>query len=75
MRRKTNKTFIYTRIQRHTHYLLENILQLFRQCDRLSFVPGLIELTIGHVRENVVEHIGYKDPTTARNEQRSPVLL
>ena len=55
--------------------LLENILELFRHSDRLSFGIGLIELPVGHVGEHVVEHVGAKDPHTARDEQRSPVLL
>lgn len=41
--------------RKNAHYLLENILELLRQRDWLSFVPGLIERTEGHVREHMVE--------------------
>lgn len=57
------------------HYLLENVLELFRQCGWFSIGPGLIELTVGVVREHMVEYFGGKHPTTARNKQWSPVLL
>lgn len=57
------------------NYLLENILELLRQCDWLSFVTGLIERTEGHVREHMVEQVGCEDPATACDKQRSPVLL
>lgn len=64
--------------KKHNHavrYLLKNILQVFRQLDGLSFIPRLIELTEGHVRENVVDHVGCKDPTTAGRKQRGAILL
>lgn len=38
-------------------------------------MPGLIELTVGQTGENVVEHVGCEDSSTARDEQWSPVLL
>lgn len=55
--------------------LLEDIFELVRQPDRLSFEPGLVELTVGDVREHMVEHVGHEHPAAARSQQRSPVLL
>lgn len=63
------------REKENAHDLQENILELLRQGGGLSFVPGLIQWTEERVRENVVEQFGSKDPTTADNKQRSPVLL
>lgn len=50
-------------------------MKFLRQCDWLTFVPGLIQGTEQRIRENVVEQVGSKDATTADNEQRGPVLL
>lgn len=65
----------YTIMIPHIYYLLKDNLQFVRQGDRLSLVPGLVELPVRHVGEDMVDHVGCEDPATARNEQRSAVLL
>lgn len=38
-------------------------------------MPGLVELPVGQVRKDVVEHVGSEEPAAARHQQRRPVLL